>query len=124
MVAAKVEREIAPFTYEPYDEMPAEYREAVIQVLKIQARIESEYPMMPEKTLVPAMKLAPNPDEWVRYASFWAQEVEHASYWNKMLAELGITIDDEFMSTPKPIYIFDMRDDEGKHWVDWVRVQT
>ena len=105
--------------YEPFDEdLPADYREAVLRILQVQARIETEYPGKPELTLVPAMKMAPNPDEWVRYASYWAQEVEHASYWIKMLDDLGFTVDDAFMATPKPIYIFDMRD-EAQSWADW-----
>jgi len=115
----KPEREIPPATYEPSDDMPADYRQAVVQILNIQARIETEYPRNPELTLLPAMKSAPNPNEWVRYASFWAQEVEHASYWIQMLADLGITVDDAFMAPSKPIYIFDLRDEPGNSWVDW-----
>ena len=118
MIAEKPAREITR-TYEPFDtDMPPGYREQVIRILTVQARIESEYPMYPERTLLPAMRLAPNPDEWVRYASYWAQEVEHASYWLKMLADLGVRVDEEFMSQPKPIYIFDMRD-TGETWADW-----
>ena len=118
MLATKPEREIPPFRYEPQDDMPREYREAVIAILFIQARIETEYPMYPERSLLPAMRLAPTPDDWVRYASDWAQEVEHASYWIRMLADLGVKVDGEFMSRPKPIYIFDMRD-TAETWVEW-----
>lgn len=114
-----VQREIPPYTYEPSDDLPAEYRQAVVHILTIESRIESEYPMMPEKTLVPAMAMAPRPEDWVRYASYWAQEVQHATYWIKMLAELGIdSTSQEFMSRPKPIYIFDMRDDADS-WAEW-----
>ncbi len=94
MLATKPEREVPPFRYEPSDDMPGEYRDAVIQILFIQARIETEYPMYPERSLLPAMRLAPTPDDWVRYASYWAQEVEHASYWIRMLADLGVEVDD------------------------------
>ena len=119
MIADKPAREVSR-TYEPFDEdMPADYREQVVRILTVQARIESEYPMYPELTLLPAMRLAPDPDEWVRYASYWAQEVEHASYWLKMLADLGVRVDDDFMSRPKPIYIFDMRDEPGNTWADY-----
>ena len=118
MLAVKPEREVPPFAYEPQDSMPAEYREALINILFIQARIETEYPMYPERSLLPAMRLAPTPDDWVRYASYWAQEVEHASYWIRMLADLGVTVDAEFMKRPKPIYIFDMRD-TAQTWVEW-----
>jgi ring-1,2-phenylacetyl-CoA epoxidase subunit PaaA len=118
MVASKPEREIPPLTYEPSDRMPAEYRDALIYILSIQARIETEYPMYPERSLLPAMRLAPTPDDWVRYASYWAQEVEHASYWIRMLEELGVKVDDAFMARPKPIYIFDMRD-TAETWVEW-----
>ncbi len=118
MIATKPEREIPPRTYEPADPMPAEYRDALIQILTIQARIETEYPMYPHRSLLPAMRLAPTPDDWVRYASYWAQEVEHASYWIRMLAELGVKVDEEFMARPKPIYIFDMRD-TAETWVEW-----
>jgi ring-1,2-phenylacetyl-CoA epoxidase subunit PaaA len=118
MIAEKPAREITR-TYEPFDEdMPTWYRDAVVRILHVQARIETEYPMYPERTLLPAMRLAPSPEDWVRYASYWAQEVEHASYWLKMLDDLGVKVDEAFMSTPKPIYIFDMRD-EGKTWSDW-----
>ena len=106
-------------TYEPFDEdMPADYREAVLRILQVQARIETEYPMFPERSLLPAMRLAPSPDDWVRYASYWAQEVQHATYWIKMLADLGVAVDEQFMSQPKPIYIFDMRD-TAPTWVEW-----
>ena len=118
MLASAPAREIPPYTYEPHDDMPPEYRDAVIKILTIQARIESEYPLFPERSLLPAMKLAPTPEDWVRYASYWAQEVQHATYWVKMLDDLGIKVDDAFMSTPKPIYIFDMRD-VGQTWVEW-----
>jgi ring-1,2-phenylacetyl-CoA epoxidase subunit PaaA len=118
MLATKPAREIPPCTYEPYDDMPPEYRDAVVKILTIQARIETEYPMFPERTLVPAMRLAPSVDDWVRYASYWAQECQHASYWIKMLADLGVTVDEAFMATPKPIYIFDMRDPSDT-WVEW-----
>lgn len=112
-------REYPPSAFEPGDDMPADYRDAVVGVLRIQARIETEYPRNPERTLLPAMRCAPNPDEWVRYASFWAQEVEHASYWIRMLDELGVAVDDAFMATPMPIYIFELRDQPGNTWVDW-----
>jgi 1,2-phenylacetyl-CoA epoxidase catalytic subunit len=118
MLATKPAREIPPYTYEPHDDMPPGYREAVIRILTIQARIETEYPMFPERSLLPAMRLAPSPDDWVRYASYWAQECQHATYWIKMLKDLGVEVDQSFMSTPKPIYIFDMRD-TAPTWVEW-----
>src|SRR5438270_712449 len=45
-----IQREIPPYTYEPSDKMPDEYRQAVVHILTIESRIESEYPMMPGKT--------------------------------------------------------------------------
>ncbi len=118
VIAQKPAREITR-AYEPFDEdMPDWYRDAVVRILTVQARIETEYPMYPQRSLLPAMRLAPSPDDWVRYASYWAQEVEHASYWIKMLADLGVRVDEKFMSTPKPIYIFDMRD-TAQTWVEW-----
>ena len=42
MLATKPAREIPPFTYEPYEDMPPEYRQAVVRILTIQARIETE----------------------------------------------------------------------------------
>lgn len=118
MLATKPAREIPPFTYEPQDDMPPEYRDAVVKILTIQARIETEYPMYPERSLLPAMRLAPTLEDWVRYSAYWAQEVQHATYWIKMLDELGVKVDEQFMSTPKPIYIFDMRD-PADTWVEW-----
>lgn len=118
MIAEKPTREITR-TYEPFDDdMPPWYRDAVVRILTVQARIETEYPMYPERSLLPAMRMAPTPDDWVRYASYWAQEVEHATYWIKMLDDLGIKVDEQFMSMPKPIYIFDMRD-VAETWVEW-----
>ena len=118
VLAEKPAREIDR-VYEPFDpDLPAWYRDAVVKILTVQARIETEYPMYPERSLLPAMRLAPAPEDWVRYASYWAQEVEHASYWIKMLNDLGIAVDERFMSTPKPIYIFDMRD-TGETWSEW-----
>jgi ring-1,2-phenylacetyl-CoA epoxidase subunit PaaA len=118
MLVTTPTREIPPRTYEPYDDMPPEYRDAVIKILTIQARIETEYPMFPERSLLPAMRLAPTPEDWVRYASYWAQEVQHATYWIQMLDDLGVKVDAAFMATPKPIYIFDMRDTAAT-WVEW-----
>lgn len=118
MLATVPAREIPPYTYEPHDDMPPDYRDAVLHILKIQSRIETEYPWFPERTLLPAMRLAPTPEDWVRYASYWAQEVQHATYWIKMLDDLGFKVDAEFMATPKPIYIFDMRD-TAQTWVEW-----
>ena len=118
MLATTVTREIPPHTYEAYDEMPPDYRQAVVHILTIQARLESEYAMYPEQTLVPAMHLAPTPEDWVRYASYWAQEVQHSTYWIRMLNDLGIAVDAQFMATPKPIYIFEMRD-MAPTWVEW-----
>lgn len=118
MITERPAREISR-TYEPFDaDMPPGYREAVIRILTVQARIESEYPLYPERTLLPAMRLAPTPDDWVRYASYWAQEVEHATYWIRMLADLGVAVDAPFMAQPKPIYIFDLRDG-AETWSEW-----
>src|SRR5262249_7339486 len=105
-------------TYEAHDDRAADYRQAVVRILTIQARIETEYPKYPERSLLPAMRLAPTPDDWVRYASYWAQECQHATYWIKMLSDLGVAVGDAFMGPPKPIYIFDMRD-TAPTWVEW-----
>ncbi|MGH7249039.1 MAG: hypothetical protein ACREH9_13130, partial [Pseudomonadota bacterium] len=95
--------------------LPAEYKDLLIRMLSIQSRIESEYMLMPERTLLKPLALAPTAEDKAEYAAFWSDEVRHASYWMRLLAELGVTVDDAFMATPMPIYIFELRD-QAKDW--------
>src|SRR5215212_8569146 len=53
MLTTAPAREIPPFTYEPQDDMPPAYRQSVVRILTIQARIETEYPKFPERSLLP-----------------------------------------------------------------------
>jgi ring-1,2-phenylacetyl-CoA epoxidase subunit PaaA len=98
--------------------LPAEYRDLLVRMLSIQARIELEYMLVPERTLLRPMAKAPHPEDKVEYAAFWAEEVRHASYWWKILEGLGVKIDQQFMSTPLPIYLFEMRD-LSEDWVEY-----
>jgi ring-1,2-phenylacetyl-CoA epoxidase subunit PaaA len=98
--------------------LPAEYKELLVRMLSIQARIESEYMLAPERTLLKPLGLAPTPEDKAEYAAFWSDEVRHASYWMKLLEGLGVKVDAAFMSTPMPIYIFEMRD-QAEDWVEY-----
>jgi ring-1,2-phenylacetyl-CoA epoxidase subunit PaaA len=104
--------------FEDPENLPGEYKDLLVRMLSIQARIELEYMLVPERTLMRPMGLAPHPEDKVEYAAFWAEEVRHASYWWKILEGLGIKINQEFMSTPLPIYLFEMRD-LSEDWVEY-----
>jgi ring-1,2-phenylacetyl-CoA epoxidase subunit PaaA len=101
------------------DVLPAEYREFLVRMLSIQARIESEYMYYPELTLVVPLNLAPTPEDKVDYADFFSDEVRHASYWKSILKGLGVEVDLAYLqNAPMPIYVFAMRDDHPT-WVDF-----
>ncbi len=98
--------------------LPAAYKYLLIRMLSIQSRIESEYMLMPERTLLKPLALAPTPEDKAEYAAFWSDEVRHASYWMRLLGDLGVSVDDAFMATPMPIYIFEMRD-QAQDWIEY-----
>jgi ring-1,2-phenylacetyl-CoA epoxidase subunit PaaA len=100
------------------DGLPAEYRDLLVRMLSIQSRIESEYMFAPERTLLRPLALAPTPEDKAEYAAFWSDEVRHASYWMKLLDGLGVKVDSAFMSSPMPIYIFELRD-QAEDWVEY-----
>jgi ring-1,2-phenylacetyl-CoA epoxidase subunit PaaA len=100
------------------DNLPADYKNLLVRMLSIQSRIESEYMLASDRTLLKPLAMAPTPEDKAEYAAFWSDEVRHASYWMKLLADLGVTVDDAFMSTPMPIYIFEMRD-QAEDWVEY-----
>src|SRR3984893_17302711 len=91
------------------DGLPADYRARLIHMLPSQWRIESEYMLAPERTLMKPLAMAPTAEDKAEYAAFWSDEVRHASYWMKLLEDLGVTVDSSFMASPMPIYIFEMR---------------
>jgi len=107
-----------PNNFDERENLPAEYRDLLIRMLSIQARIELEYMLFPERTLLRPMGKAPHPEDKVEYAAFWAEEVRHASYWLKILEGLGVKVDQQFMSAPLPIYLFEMRD-RSEDWVEY-----
>src|SRR5260370_17664809 len=90
--------------------LPADYKDLRTRMLSIQSRIESEYMLAPERTLLKPLAMAPTAEDKAEYAAFWSDEVRHASYWMKLLEDLGVTVDSKFMASPMPIYIFEMRD--------------
>src|SRR5215470_15083985 len=96
--------------------LPVEYKDLLVRMLSIQSRIESEYMLAPDRTLIKPLAMAPTPEDKAEYAAFWSDEVRHASYWMKLLGELGVSVDEKFMSTPMPIYIFEMRD-QAEDWI-------
>src|SRR5229473_6942574 len=100
------------------DSLPADYKDLLIRMLSIQSRIESEYMLAPERTLIKPLALAPTPEDKAEYAAFWSDEVRHASYWMKLLDDLGVKVDDSFMASPMPIYIFEMRD-QARDWLEY-----
>jgi len=100
------------------DNLPADYKNLLVRMLSIQSRIESEYMLAPDRTLMKPLAMAPTAEDKAEYAAFWSDEVRHASYWMKLLADLGVTVDDAFMSTPMPIYIFEMRD-QAEDWIEY-----
>src|ERR1700692_1901583 len=80
--------------------LPPEYKDLLVRMLSIQSRIESEYMLAADRTLMKPLALAPTPEDKAEYASFWSDEVRHASYWMKLLGDLGVTVDDAFMASP------------------------
>lgn len=98
--------------------LPADYKDLLVRMLSIQSRIESEYMLAPDRTLIKPLAMAPTPEDKAEYAAFWSDEVRHASYWMKLLAELGVKVDDAFMAQPMPIYIFEMRD-RAEDWIEY-----
>jgi ring-1,2-phenylacetyl-CoA epoxidase subunit PaaA len=98
--------------------LPTDYKELLVRMLSIQARIESEYMLAADRTLMKPLALAPTPEDKAEYAAFWSDEVRHASYWMKLLEDLGTNVDAEFMATPMPIYIFEMRD-QSEDWIEY-----
>jgi len=100
------------------DGLPADYKDLLIRMLSIQSRIESEYMLAPDRTLLKPLALAPTAEDKAEYAAFWSDEVRHASYWMKLLEDLGVTVDSNFMASPVPIYIFEMRD-QAEDWLEY-----
>src|SRR6266436_7668988 len=98
--------------------LPADYKDLLIRMLSIQSRIESEYMLAPERTLIKPLAMAPTAEDKAEYAAFWSDEVRHASYWMKLLEDLGVRVDDSFRASPMPIYIFDMRD-QAQDWLEY-----
>lgn len=98
--------------------LPEEYKDLLVRMLSIQSRIESEYMLAPERTLMKPLAMAPTAEDKAEYAAFWSDEVRHASYWMRLLGELGVTVDRAFMATPMPIYIFEMRD-QAEDWAEY-----
>src|SRR5258708_25144207 len=64
------------------------------------------------------LALAPTDEDKAEYAALWSDEVRHASYWMKLLDDLGVRVDDSFMASPMPIYIFEMRD-QAQDWLEY-----
>jgi hypothetical protein len=100
------------------DGLPEEYKSLLVRMLSIQSRIESEYMLAADRTLMKPLALAPTPEDKAEYAAFWSDEVRHASYWMKLLSDLGVTVDEKFMSSPMPIYVFEMRD-QAADWIEY-----
>ncbi len=100
------------------DSLPADYKDLLVRMLSIQSRIESGYMLAAERTLLKPLALAPTPEDKAEYAAFWSDEVRHASYWMQLLDGLGVAVDDAFMATPMPIYIFEMRD-QAEDWIEY-----
>jgi ring-1,2-phenylacetyl-CoA epoxidase subunit PaaA len=98
--------------------LPADYKDLLVRMLSIQSRIESEYMLAADRTLMKPLALAPTPEDKAEYAAFWSDEVRHASYWMQLLGGLGVKVDDAFMATPMPIYIFEMRD-QAEDWIEY-----
>ena len=100
------------------EKLDPEYKDFLVRMLSIQARIELEYMYFPERTLLRPLAMAPEPDDRVEYSAFWAEEVRHGSYWIKILNGLGVKTDAQFLSTPLPIYLFEIRD-QSEDWVEY-----
>lgn len=100
------------------ENLPPQYKDLLTRMLSIQARIESEYMLAADRTLMKPLAMAPTPEDKAEYANFWSDEVRHASYWIRLLDGLGVKVNDEFMSSAMPIYIFEMRD-QAQDWVEY-----
>jgi len=107
-----------PIRFAGPDDLPPDYKDLLVRMLSIQSRIESEYMLAAERTLMRPLAMAPTPEDKAEYAAFWSDEVRHASYWMRLLNDLGVRVDDAFMATPMPIYIFEMRD-QAQDWIEY-----
>ncbi|MGH7948942.1 MAG: Phenylacetic acid catabolic protein [Candidatus Binataceae bacterium] len=107
-----------PVRFSGPDGLPADYKDLLVRMLSIQSRIESEYMLAADRTLIKPLAMAPTPEDKAEYAAFWSDEVRHASYWMQLLDDLGTKVDDAFMSRPIPIYIFEMRD-QAEDWIEY-----
>jgi ring-1,2-phenylacetyl-CoA epoxidase subunit PaaA len=113
--------DLEPYTTDKFSGpqgLPVQYKDLLVRMLSIQSRIESEYMLAAERTLMKPLAMAPTPEDKAEYAAFWSDEVRHASYWMKLLEDLGVHVDEAFMATPMPIYIFEMRD-QAEDWIEY-----
>src|SRR5262249_22981566 len=107
-----------PIRFAGPDDLPPDYKDLLVRMLSIQSRIESEYMLAAGRTLMRPLAMAPTPEDKAEYAAFWSDEVRHASYWMRLLNDLGVRVDDAFMATPMPIYIFEMRV-QAQDWIEY-----
>jgi ring-1,2-phenylacetyl-CoA epoxidase subunit PaaA len=107
-----------PVNFPGPENLPADYKDLLVRALSIQSRIESEYMLAADRTLMKPLAMAPTPEDKAEYAAFWSDEVRHASYWMRLLHDLGVEVDSKFMSSPMPIYIFEMRD-QAEDWIEY-----
>src|SRR5580658_5272626 len=104
--------------FSSHEGLPPDYKDLLVRMLSIQSRIESEYMLAADRTLMKPLALAPTPEDKAEYAAFWSDEVRHASYWMKLLEDLGVKVDSNFMASPMPIYIFELRD-QAADWLEY-----
>ena len=50
--------------------LPPEYKDLLVRMLSIQSRIESEYMLAADRTLMKPLALAPTPEDKAEYAAF------------------------------------------------------
>lgn len=78
--------------YEATDQMPDEYRELLLHVLRIGADIESSLLFPETDYLKHVIDFAPTPEDRVRIADLYLQELQHGYIFYQLLRELGITV--------------------------------
>ncbi|MGH7966623.1 MAG: hypothetical protein ACRERD_33140, partial [Candidatus Binatia bacterium] len=78
--------------YEATDPMPDEYRELLLHVLRIGADIETSLLFPETDYLKHVIDFAPTPEDRIKIADLYVQELQHGYIFYQLLRELGITM--------------------------------
>jgi ring-1,2-phenylacetyl-CoA epoxidase subunit PaaA len=94
------ERRYAPLTFEARDEMPEDYRNMVLRLLRETNEIGTVptcYEQM--RSMTHNVRLAPDPVSRVRIVEFFADEMRHQKIFDGVVRSMGVEPDDDFVSS-------------------------